>query len=57
MVAAAAAVDGLTGETQPSVDSLPLAVHRAQVGTLRELAIHLSMRRAGPARVGEQETA
>lgn len=57
VMVAAGDVDGLTGEAQPSVDSLPLAVHRALLGTLRELASHFSIRRGGPPRVGEQETA
>jgi len=54
---AAGGVDGLTGERRLSVDRLPVAVHRALLGTLRELTIHLMARRAAIPRAGEQETA
>jgi hypothetical protein len=40
-----------------AVGGLPVAVHRALLGTLRTLAIHWSIRRAGPACEGERETA
>jgi len=50
-------VDAVTGEAQSSVDSLPLAIHRALVGPMRELVSHFSIRRGGPPRVGEQEIA
>ena len=50
-------VDGVPGEAQSSVDSLPLAVHRALLGPMRELASHFSIRRGEPLRVGEQEIA
>jgi len=54
---AAGGVDGLTGERRLSVDRLPVAVHRALLGTLRELTIHLMARRGAIPRAGEQETA
>lgn len=38
---AAGGVDGLTGARQPSVDNLPLALHRTMLTTLRELTAHL----------------
>jgi len=38
---AAGGVDGLTGAATPSVDNLPVMLHRAVLGTLRELARHL----------------
>jgi hypothetical protein len=50
-------VDGVTGEARSSVDSLPLVIHRALLGPMRELASHFSIRRGGPPRVGEQEIA
>jgi hypothetical protein len=42
---AAGGVDGLTGEATPSVDSLPMTVHRAVLATLRELQRHQRERR------------
>lgn len=42
---AAGGVDGLTGVARPSVDSLPLALHRTLLRTLRELTTHLMARR------------
>ena len=38
-------VDGLTGEAAPTVDSLPVTLHRAVLATLRELWRHLIDRR------------
>jgi hypothetical protein len=52
----AGGVDGLTGARQLSVDGLPLALHQALLGLLRELVAHLRARRGlTPAR--EEETA
>ncbi len=54
----AGAVDGLTGRPEPSVDSLPLGVHRALLGALRELTRHLiAARRDGAAAGRGEETA
>jgi hypothetical protein len=53
----AGGVDGLTGERRPSVDRLPIAVHRSLLGTLRELQTHLMARPGVVPRAGEQETA
>jgi hypothetical protein len=50
-------VDGVTGQARSSVDSLPLAVHRALLGPMRALASHFSIRRGALPRVGEQEIA
>jgi hypothetical protein len=47
---------GVTEQVQSSVESLPLAVHRALPGPVRELASHFLIRR-GPPREGEQEIA
>ena len=44
---AAGGVDGLTGAAEPTVDSLPLALHQASLVTLRELTTHLMTRPAG----------
>jgi Domain of unknown function (DUF4392) len=44
---AAGGVDGLTGAAEPTVDSLPLALHQAFLATLRELTTHLMTRPAG----------
>lgn len=38
---AAGGVDGLTGEAAPSVDNLPLTLHRGVLAALRELTRHL----------------
>jgi hypothetical protein len=53
----AGAVDGLTGARQPSVDSLPLALHQALLETLRGLVRHLKTRRGATAAAREEETA
>jgi len=54
---AAGGVDGLTGAAQPSVDDLPLALHRTVLRTLRELTTHLMMRRGRTLRTRGKERA
>jgi hypothetical protein len=51
---AAGGVDGLTGAARPSVDNLPLTLHRTLLGTLRELTSALLARRE---RLGTKESA
>src|SRR5581483_10409091 len=54
----AGGVDGLTGRAEPSVDSLPLGVHRALLEALRELTRHLiAARRDAEAAGRGEETA
>jgi hypothetical protein len=53
----AGAVDGLTGAAAPTVDSLPLALHQALLGALRELTGHLRTPRGGAAAGRGEETA
>ena len=53
----AGAVDGLTGAARPSVDNLPLGLHQALLGTLRELVGHLKTRRGAVAAAREEDTA
>lgn len=53
----AGAVDGLTGAAAPTVDSLPLALHQALLGALRELTGHLRTPPGGTAAGRGEETA
>jgi hypothetical protein len=53
----AGGVDGLTGVRQPSVDSLPLALHGSMLRTLGELVAHLGTRPGTRSRSRERETA
>jgi hypothetical protein len=53
----AGGVDGLTGASRLSVDSLPLPVHQAVLSVLRELVGHLRTRRGVAAAAREEETA
>jgi Domain of unknown function (DUF4392) len=51
---AAGGLDGLTGAATPSVDSLPVAVHQALLGALRELTAHLMTRRSRAIPLGKE---
>jgi hypothetical protein len=53
----AGAVDGLTGAARPSVDDLPLGLHRTLLETLRGLVGHMKTRRGGVAAAREEDTA
>jgi hypothetical protein len=52
----AGGVDGLTGASALSVDGLPLRLHQALLGTLRELVGHLRARCGAAAAAREKET-